>query len=213
MVKENSDEKSTRHRAVRLSDLIGQESAPLSTRKADVEEDFEEEIDSEDAEIPEKSKKTPEKRGKKEKERPSAYDAAMNLLAFGDNSEKMLREKLARKGYEPSEIADALTTLREKRYISDARLMERYAAALSSKKYYGAYRIRMEMLRRFDRESVEAYFDDAIREIDFKEQAKRCAEKNARKGREYLIRRLRYLGYDREQIRAAVNQIRPISEE
>lgn len=213
MAQRDSDAR-PRHKAVRLSELIGQESAPLPVRKKPPEVDSEEAYPSE----PEKTEKTSGKGGRsgksagsggseKEKERPSAYDAAMTILAHGDNSEKMLREKLARKGYTASETDDALAVLREKRYVCDERLMERYASALSRKKFYGRYRIRMEMLRRFDRAVVDAHFEEAVREIDFAAQAKLYAGKNARKDREYLIRRLRDLGYEREQIRSALSAL------
>lgn len=207
MAPRNPDEKSTRHHAVRLDQLIGQESAPLPSRKAPTE-GKEAEMNEE---IIHESGKTPQKRGKtrendKKKPRPAAYDAAMTILACGDNSEKMLREKLTRKGYTPSEIGGALDVLREKRYICDQRLMERYASSLARKKYYGGYRIRLEVQRRFDREVVEEYFEDAIREIDFFAQARAFVEKNcSHMDREKLILRLRALTYTPAQIRAALS--------
>ncbi len=222
MGRRDPDEKSPRHRAVLLSELIGQESMPLPVRKKPAEEENEAADSAETDDFPEsdggegkvfhKTWKTSKKRGKttetaKEKQRPTAFDAAMTILACGDNSERMLREKLTRKGYTPLEIGEAIRLLREKRYICDERLMERYASALARKKFYGARRIRAELFRKFDRAVVEAYFEDAIREIDFPEQARVYAEKNSRRGREYLIRRLSYLGYDGNQIRAAVKGI------
>lgn len=217
MTPRDPDEKSRRNHAVKLSELIGQESTPLPSRKVPTADVFDEN-DSIEEEFIHEAGKTSQKRGKateinQKKQRSTAFDAAMTILACGDNSERMLREKLARKGYTPLEIGGALDALREKRYICDERLMERYASALARKKFYGERRIRAELFRKFDRDVVEETFYDAIREIDFSEQARLYAEKNARRGREYLIRRLTYLGYDGSQIRAALKGISDPSDE
>lgn len=141
------------------------------------------------------------------RERPAVYDAAMRILASGDNSRRMLREKLTRKGYSPDEIAEALDALERKGYISDARLMERYAAALAAKKSYGAYRIGMEIRRRFDRESVDAFLADSLADIDFAANAVAFAQKNAPRGRDYLLRRMQSLGYTSAEIVGALKTL------
>ena len=50
---------------------------------------------------------------------------AVDLLARQEQSEKRLREKLARKGYEEEEIEAALARLHEKHYLSDEEACQR----------------------------------------------------------------------------------------
>ena len=52
--------------------------------------------------------------------RKTALMAAVDLLARQEQSEQKLREKLARKGYEPDEIDKAIERLIEKHYLNDA---------------------------------------------------------------------------------------------
>ncbi|MBP8599204.1 MAG: regulatory protein RecX [Selenomonas sp.] len=51
--------------------------------------------------------------------RKTALMTAVDLLARQEQSEQKLREKLARKGYEPEEIDKAVARLIEKHYLND----------------------------------------------------------------------------------------------
>lgn len=204
-----SDE-TPRRRSVLLSELTGTkaEGLPLPVRRKQESEDYEEDSPKKkDVKSPDRAEKPD-----RERERQSAYERAMSILACGDNSERQIREKLEKKGYRYSEIADAVEMLKKKRYLRDQELMERYAAALSKKRMYGAGRIRLEMLLRFDREVVEEYFEEAVCGIDFDAVAAIAAEKCAGRDREYRIRRLRYLGFTSDQIRKALKQEKSIDE-
>lgn len=156
-------------------------------------------------EIEEDSFPKTEKSGKREK--PTALDAALTILEYGENSTRQLREKLLKKGYKQEEIQKVIPYLFQKRYVNDEDLMERYAAGLAKKKHFGRYRIKREMLRRFDREVVQLYYEESVRELDFAAYARAYVEKYRGKGRSYLIRRLQSLGYGVEEIRQAVKDL------
>lgn len=148
-------------------------------------------------EISEKKGKTP----------PDAYASAMRILVMGDNSTKMLREKLAKKGFEREEIEDAIAHLCEIGYVNDRRLALRWGELLAERKVCGAYKVRMELFRRFDREVVDDVMDELEESIDFAAIAREFALGNAKRGREAIIRRLRYQGFTVSIIRAAVEGI------
>ena len=138
-----------------------------------------------------------------------AYIKAMALLAISYMSERKLREKLAAKGFSSEDIAEATNELRSQGYISDDRLIENLVNYYAKKKYYGRYRIRLELLSKFDRKSVDRSFDCACELIDFKAVASEIAIKEAAKGveREKLIRKLQRLGHDTVSIRGALSEI------
>lgn len=198
---------SNRPKAVLLSDLTHTkaEDLPLPVRKN--RENRLDESESEDRlwEPGREESDSPEGKHSGERVRMSAYERAMTILACGDNSERQIREKLEKRGYRYGEIADAVSLLKKKRYLRDDELMERYAASLAKKRQYGAARIRMEMLRRFDRQVVEEFFEDAVSSIDFDAVAAAAAEKCADRERTYRIRKLRGLGFTSVQIRRALN--------
>lgn len=207
------------NRAIKLSDLLGSgdpEDLPLPPQDSGEDEEAEEaeeSVESEnageigEAESAESNSATGAGKSRsRERPRPSAYDAAMRILAAGDNSRRMLAEKLSRKGYPPAQISAALSALEENGYVSDARLMARYAESLARGKFYGAYRIRLEIARRFDRDSVDRYLAASLAPIDFAANAAAFAKKFAPRGRDYLIRRLHALGYTGPEIRDALGR-------
>lgn len=144
---------------------------------------------------------------KKERDRSDAYASAMRILAMGDNSTKMLREKLTKKGFAREEIEEAIMHLCEIGYVNDRRLAMRWGELLAERKCCGAYKVRMELFRRFDREVVDDVMDELEESVDFAEIARDYATKNAKRGREAIIRRLRYQGFTVSIIRSAVEGI------
>ncbi|MBQ5602768.1 MAG: regulatory protein RecX [Clostridia bacterium] len=138
-----------------------------------------------------------------------AYVKAMALLAISDMSERKLREKLAAKGFSKEEIYEAVEKLESEGYLSDDRLIENLVNYYSKKKFYGKYRIKLELLSKFDRESVDRAFDSVCEVIDFRAFAAEFAQKEIKKGtdREKLIRKLQRLGHDTPSIRGALSLI------
>lgn len=140
----------------------------------------------------------------------SAYAKALALLAIADTSERKLREKLLAKGFSKDETSEALEELKGEGYLSDDRLIENLVAYYSKRKYFGRYRIKLELLSKFDRESVDQCFDVSCECIDFKEIAASLALKESEKGvdKDKLIRKLQRLGHDTVSIRAALDAVK-----
>ena len=90
-----------------------------------------------------------------------ARERALNLIALRPHSRKELRDKLLRKGTEPTAADSAVEWLTEHGYLDDAS----YAASVVrhyAKKGYGAKRITSELSRRgIDRD----LWDDALDEL------------------------------------------------
>ena len=137
--------------------------------------------------------------------RSSCTSAALRILQSGANSGFMLREKLRRKGYAPDEIEDALREVTDAGLLDDKRLFFAHAEALATRKYYGKRRVYMELMRKFDRPLVDAYFEEAVEEIDFSAYCLILAKKNGKKEREALAAKLSRQGYAANEIRYALS--------
>lgn len=139
-------------------------------------------------------------RGRRPAGTATAHDAALKILAAGANSKKMLREKLIRKGYPAEEAEVAVEEMDALGFIGEVRLLESYVNVLA-RRSYGVLRIRAELIRKFDRDILESHLDALLEEIDFITPATALAEKNAHRGREYVIGKLRRQGYPGNVIR------------
>ncbi len=139
-----------------------------------------------------------------------AYVKAMALLALSDMSERRLREKLRTKGFSSNEISDALEELKADGYLSDDRLIENLVNYYAKRKYFGKYRIRLELLTKFDRESVDRCFDNVCECVDFRALAAELAVKEGAKGveKDKILRKLQRLGHDSTSIRQALAEIK-----
>ena len=78
---------------------------------------------------------------------PSAYIDGLKMLGRRELSEKQVRQRLARKAYEPDEIDDAVTRLRQERAINDARVAEAIARTETGIRKRGKVRVRMQLER------------------------------------------------------------------
>lgn len=139
-----------------------------------------------------------------------AYVKALSLLALSDTSERKLREKLLAKGFSRHEISEALDELKSEGYLSDDRLIENLVNYYSKRKHFGKYRIKLELLSKFDRESVDRCFDTVCECVDFTSLATEFALKEASRGTEKdkLLRKLQRLGHDAPSIRRALAEIK-----
>lgn len=101
-----------------------------------------------------------------------ASDAAVKaagILAYGDCTEKMLFEKLRRKGFSAEASAGAVRWADEKRYIREEDYLERFMHSLCEKKRYGIRRIRQEVYnKRFSAELVKERFAEIAETLDFR---------------------------------------------
>lgn len=86
-----------------------------------------------------------------------AVQTALNILGFADNTEKKLREKLARKGHEPDAVDFAVDYVKRIRALDDVRFIEREARRLAEQKLYGPRRIAQELYAKgFSRADISA---------------------------------------------------------
>ena len=143
--------------------------------------------------LPEKSNENP------------ALSAAYRILQSGANSRKMLRDKLIRKGFSQSDAVKAVALCESQGLLHEKRLFMAHTEYLSRKKHYGKSRIYRELLQKFDRQSVDAFFAEAIEEIDFEANAKEEAERVAHRGKRYTVSRLSALGYTSHEIYEALD--------
>ncbi len=138
----------------------------------------------------------------------TARTVALRLLCYRDYSSRQLREKLLEKGFDPAEISLVLEFLREKRMLDDIRYGEKLIAYLAERRYFGAYKIRMELFLKLDRESAEALLP-RLEDYDFPALAADLIRKPPfhGKSREALIRKLKANGYSAADIRYAMNAL------
>ena len=105
-------------------------------------------------------------------------NAASNILVFADNTEKSLREKLGRKGFDPELIDKAVEKMKAAGLVNDARLIKSYSEYLANKKLYGKARIRLELQKKgFDRELINEKLEDSVSDVDFKENCLKMIRK------------------------------------
>lgn len=134
-------------------------------------------------------------------------DAALVLIKFSSNSRKMLEEKLARRDFDKKIIKIALDNLENGGFINDKQLLCAHAYRLATVKLYGKYRIRLDLCRKFHKETVNAYFDQALEGVVFEQYAEKLAEKYASCGKAYVCAKLRRNGYTSQEIRFAVRNM------
>ncbi len=147
--------------------------------------------------------------------------AATNILVFADNTEKNLRNKLERKGFDEVAIDRAVEKLKEAGLINDARLMHSVSEYLADKKLYGRSRIKLELQKKgFDKSLIGEQFDECVSEVDFKENClklvrkKRLAEKilDSKTARSVTAALARY-GYGYAEIKYAYTRLLEENEE
>ena len=134
-------------------------------------------------------------------------DAALVLIRFSSNSRKMLEEKLVKRGYPKDVVKIALDNLENGGFINDKQLLYAYAYRLATVKLYGKYRIRLDLCRKFDKETVNKYLDYALEDVNFEEYAEKLAEKYASYGKTYVCSKLRRNGYTTQEIRYATRDL------
>lgn len=98
---------------------------------------------------------------------PSAYIDGLKMLGRRELSEKQVRERLARKAYEPDEIDEAVARLREERAINDQRVAEAIARMETGIRKRGKVRVRMQLERAgIPKETAKQAIDSVFEGID-----------------------------------------------
>lgn len=89
-------------------------------------------------------------------EKLSAKEAAVKIIAIKDRTERELLTKLTEKGYEPREIAEAMSFASEYGYINDREYAKKYINDSLNVRGHGFNRIKAELLRKgIERAAVE----------------------------------------------------------
>jgi regulatory protein len=98
---------------------------------------------------------------------PSAYIDGLKMLGRRELSEKQIRERLARKAYEPDEIDEAVARLREERAINDQRVAEAIVRMETGIRKRGKVRVRLQLERAgIPRETAKQALDTVFEGID-----------------------------------------------
>src|SRR3954470_2554220 len=89
------------------------------------------------------------------------------MLGRRELSEKQIRQRLARKEYEPEEIDEAVARLREERAINDQRVAEAIARMETGIRKRGKVRVRMQLERAgIPKETAKQAIDSVFEGID-----------------------------------------------
>jgi regulatory protein len=136
--------------------------------------------------------------------RPSAsqgaYDQAVKLLARRTHFRREIEVKLAKRGYAPAEVEEALGRLAERRYLDDEEAARQYVAGRLARGGYGRARLRAELdARGVAREVSTAVLDEALPEDDL-DAAREEARRHAGKAPAALARRLERRGFSARAI-------------
>ena len=89
------------------------------------------------------------------------------MLARRELSEQQVRQRLARKGYEPDAIDDAVMRLRNERALDDARVAEAIARTETSVRRRGRIRVQLQIQKAgIDKSTAKRAIDDVFGSID-----------------------------------------------
>lgn len=144
----------------------------------------------------------------------SPYIDALKLLGRRELSERQVRDRLARKGYEPEAIEDAVTRLKAERAIDDTRVAEAIARTESAVKRRGRLRVRRQIENAgispaVARQALDAVFDqlddDALLQAALGRRLR--GDRPIEDDREFqrLYRYLAAQGYESDRILKALN--------
>ena len=133
-----------------------------------------------------------------------AKETAVALLAYKENTEKELYDKLTARGFSKENAAAALAYVVEKHFLSEKRYFLRLVEYCGNVKRFGRRRIMAEIYQKgFSAATVEEYSEEAFGKIDFDEncyEALTLLKKSDReKARAALLRR----GYSGDNVRYA----------
>src|SRR3954466_14408458 len=141
----------------------------------------------------------------------------LKMLGRRELSEKQVRQRLARKEYEPDAIDEAGARLREERAINDQRVAEAIARMETGIRKRGKVRVRMQIERAgIAKDTAKAAIDEVFGSIDDASLLESSLNKRLR-GRETIAddrefqRLFRYLigqGFESDRVMQALRQRR-----
>ena len=147
----------------------------------------------------------------------SAYIDGLKMLGRRELSEKQVRQRLARKEYEPDEIDEAVARLREERAIDDQRVAEAIVRTETGIRKRGKIWVRMQLERAgIAKDTAKTAIDNVFEAIDDAALLESSLRKRLR-GRETIAderefaRLFRYLigqGFESDRVMKALKAYR-----
>jgi regulatory protein len=130
----------------------------------------------------EESKNEPREIVDIEKARRRTFDRAVNLLTYKPRSENELRQRLLEKNWTNAEIVESvLAKLKEYNYLNDEHFAKEFAASRLRQKQIGKRVLKQKlMLKKLDKETVDAALEKAFEETPEEEVIERAIEKRLR---------------------------------
>src|SRR5437867_11534275 len=111
----------------------------------------------------------------------SAYLDALKMLARRELSEQQVRQRLARKGYPPDAIDEAVTRLRHERALDDARVAEAIARTETSIRRRGKIRVQLQIQKAgIDKTIAKRAIDEVFASIDDRAQIEAALDRRLR---------------------------------
>ncbi len=147
---------------------------------------------------------TPEEEGRK------ALQTALNIVAYRDNTEARLRQKLRERGYSAEVVENTVLYLKERNLLNDERMLTGAVRSMATGKLYGKERIRQELLGRgFSRDTVSSicWEGEELADLDFSLLCLRLLKKRGGTRDEKTYAFLRRYGHSPRDIRAAYTML------
>ena len=100
----------------------------------------------------------------------NCYDKALSLLTLREHSVEEMKQKLLSKGYNKSEIEEAIKKLKDENFLSDSRFCQVYIRSRLKKNPEGKNLLVLRLKQKgissdLARREVDSYFEDNSEEI------------------------------------------------
>lgn len=146
----------------------------------------------------------------------AAAKKGMDILAYGDNTERGLVSKLRQRGFDKYISEDAALYLAENGYIDEKSYLSRTVQRLADVKLYGKSRIKAELVKKgFSRDVISENLPELFAWIDFEENlyklvSKKCDIESLSdpKYRESFYGAMYRYGYSPGETKEAINRLR-----
>ena len=114
----------------------------------------------------------------------NCYDKSLSLLALREHSVEEMKQKLLSKGYNKSEIEEAIKKLKDENFLSDSRFCQVYIRSRLKKNPEGKSLLILRLKQKgissdLARREVDSYFEDNSEEIEeiYSNYSKKIIEK------------------------------------
>lgn len=112
-----------------------------------------------------------------DRDRPSAFDKAVQLLTQRTHFRAQLADKLSRRGYPPEEVEAALERLVDLNYLDDRAAAREYASGKLSREPLGRRRLAADLAKRGAPEEVISEVLDDLLPDDDRSAAREAADR------------------------------------